>query len=85
MLAAAAYGLFGQSAAHPAFQSVSIKRNTSKWSERAKHPMGMGVNASLMLLIQFAYATHDNPMSGHSLPLPASQVIGGPPWINSEG
>jgi hypothetical protein len=38
-----------------------------------------------MLLIQFAYANHDNPMSGHSLPLPASQVVGGPAWINSEG
>jgi uncharacterized protein (TIGR03435 family) len=38
-----------------------------------------------MLLIQFAYANHDNPMLGHSLPLPASQVVGGPAWINSEG
>jgi uncharacterized protein (TIGR03435 family) len=51
--------------------------------------MGVGAhgatNASLMLLIQFAYAAHDNPMSGHSLPLPASQVIGGPAWIDSEG
>lgn len=47
--------------------------------------MGMSVNASLMLLIQFAYAAHDNPMSGHSLPLPASQVVGGPAWINTEG
>jgi uncharacterized protein (TIGR03435 family) len=85
LLVAAAYGLFGQSDAHPGFQAASIKRNTSNWSERAKHPMGMGVNASLMLLIQFAYAAHDNPMSGHSLPLLASQVVGGPAWINSEG
>jgi uncharacterized protein (TIGR03435 family) len=38
-----------------------------------------------MLLIQFAYADHDNPMNGHWLPLPASQVAGGPAWINSEG
>jgi len=38
-----------------------------------------------MLLIQFAYANHDNPMLGHSLPLPASQVVGGPAWIDSEG
>ena len=38
-----------------------------------------------MLLIQFAYANHDNPMLGHSLPLPASQVVGGPDWINSHG
>jgi uncharacterized protein (TIGR03435 family) len=85
LLVAAAYGLFSQSDAHPAFQSVSIKRNTSNWSERFQHPMGMGANASLMLLIQFAYAAHDNPMLGHSLPLPACQVVGGPAWINSEG
>jgi len=62
-----------------------IKRNTSDWSERFRHPMGMRSNASLMLLIQFAYANHDNPMQGHSLPLPASQVVGGPDWINSHG
>jgi len=85
LLVAAAYGLFGQSNARPAFQSVSIKRNTSNWSERFRHPMSMGVNSSLLLLIQFAYATHDNPMLGHSLPLPASQVIGGPAWLNSQG
>lgn len=85
LLVVAAYGLFGQSDPHPAFQVVSIKRNTSNWSERFQHPMGMGVNASLMLLIQFAYAAHDNPMQGHWLPLLASQVAAGPAWINSEG
>jgi uncharacterized protein (TIGR03435 family) len=85
LLLAAPYGLAGQSGAHPTFQSVSIKRNTSNWSERFQHPMGMGANASLMLLIQFVYAAHDNPMSGHSLNLPSSQVVGGPAWINSEG
>jgi uncharacterized protein (TIGR03435 family) len=82
LLMAAAYGLFGQSDAHPAFQAVSIKRNTSNWSERFQHPMGMGANASLMLLIQFSYAAHG---SSHSMPLPASQVVEGPAWINSEG
>src|SRR5207245_4875602 len=55
LLVAAAYGLFGQSDAHPAFQAASIKRNTSDWSERFRHPMSMRVNASLGLLIQFAY------------------------------
>ena len=85
LLVAAAYGLYAQPDAHPAFQSVSIKRNTSDWSKRFQHSMGIGVNASLMLLIQFAYSAHDNPMNGHSLPLPASQVVGGPAWINSEG
>lgn len=85
LLMVATYGLFGQSDARPAFRSVSIKQNTSNWSERFQHPMGMSNNASLMLFIQFAYAPHENPMAGHSLPLPASQVIGGPAWINSEG
>jgi uncharacterized protein (TIGR03435 family) len=82
LLVAAAYGLYGQADAHPAFQSVSIQRNTSNWGERFQHSMGMGVNSSLLLLIQFAYASHDSP---HWLPLPASQVVGGPAWINSEG
>ena len=86
LLIAAAYGLFGQGDAHPAFQSVSIKRNSSKWSERFQHPMGMsGLNTSLKLLIQFAYAVHDSPYLGHTVPLPASQVVGGPDWIDSEG
>src|SRR5260370_41572061 len=79
ILVTAAYGLTGQSGA---FQTVSIKRNTSDWSERFHHPMGMGANASLMLLIRFVYADHDAP---HSLPLPASQVVGGPAWIDSQG
>jgi uncharacterized protein (TIGR03435 family) len=85
LLVAAAYGLLAQFGSRPEFESVSIKRNDSNWSERSRHPMGLGVNSSLMLLIQFAYAAHDNPMRGHSLPLLASQVIGGPAWINSEG
>jgi uncharacterized protein (TIGR03435 family) len=85
LLVAAGYGLFAQTAAQPAFQSVSIRRDASKWSERAQHPMGMGVNSSLLLLIQFAYATHNAPYAGHTIPLPASQVVGGPPWINTEG
>ena len=87
LLVAAAYGLFAQSEAHPAFQAVSIKRNTSDWTEPAEHGMGVGArgatNASLLLLVQFAYAVRDNPMNGHWLPLPASQVAGGPAWINS--
>ncbi|HEX3879649.1 MAG TPA: M56 family metallopeptidase [Bryobacteraceae bacterium] len=85
LLAAAAYALFAQSATRPAFQSLSIKPSTVKWNERAHHPMGVGVNSSLLLLIQFAYATHNAPYAGHTIPLPASQIAGGPPWINSEG
>jgi len=93
LLVAAAYGLFGQSGAHPAFQVASIKQNNSNWSDPTEHPMGVGyqpggrltaTNASLMLLVQFAYAAHDDPRSGHSLPLMASQVAGGPAWIKTE-
>jgi uncharacterized protein (TIGR03435 family) len=94
LLMAAVYGLFGQSNARPAFEAASIKPNTSNWKERFENRMGGGYqpggrlnmrNASLLLLIQFAYAAHDNPMSGHSLPLLASQVVGGPAWIDSFG
>ena len=35
-----------------------------------------------MWLIEFAYANHDSP---HSLWLPASQIVGGPPWISKPG
>jgi uncharacterized protein (TIGR03435 family) len=94
LLLAATYGLFGQSEAHPAFEVASIRSNAANWSERFEHPMGGGYqpggrlimsNASLLLLIQFAYAPYDNSMSGHSAPLMASQVVGGPSWINSIG
>ena len=94
LLAAATYGLFGQSDPHPAFQVASIKHNPAEWSDPTQHPMGVGyhpggrltaTNASLMLLIQFAYAPHDNPMLGHSLPLLAAQVVGGPSWISVPG
>jgi uncharacterized protein (TIGR03435 family) len=91
LLVAAAYGLFGQSDARPAFQVASIKPNPSKWGDPTEHPMGVSYkpggrmvaeNASLMLLIQFAYADHDSP---HFMPLMASQLVGGPAWINSPG
>jgi uncharacterized protein (TIGR03435 family) len=45
----------------------------------------IATNAPLRLLIQFAYAVHDSPYQGHSLPLQASQVVGGPAWIDSQG
>jgi uncharacterized protein (TIGR03435 family) len=82
LLVAAAYGLFGQSEAHPAFQAASIKRNPSAWSEPTHHRMDVhpelggrltAHNAPLMLLIQRAYAVQ------------AFQVVGGPAWINSPG
>ena len=91
LLAAAAYGLFGQSAAPPAFQTASIKRNTFDEREPTHHPMGGGyqpggrlrlTNLSLVGLIQFAYADHDSP---HWLPLPPSQVVGGPAWAKTDG
>jgi uncharacterized protein (TIGR03435 family) len=91
LLAAAAYGLFAQSGPAPAFQVASVKRNAANWSEPTHHPMGVSArpggrltaaNASVMLLIQFAYAPHDSP---HWLPLPASQIVGGPAWISTPG
>jgi uncharacterized protein (TIGR03435 family) len=94
LLLAAAYGMFGQSDENPAFQVASIKPNPNNWSEPTKHPMGVGyrpggrmisTNASLKLLIQFAYANHDDPRSGHWLPLEVSRIVGGPAWIDSPG
>jgi uncharacterized protein (TIGR03435 family) len=91
LLVAAGYALFGQSGAHPSFQAASIKRNTFNWSEPTHHAMGGGyqpggrlhlANLSLVGLIQFAYADHD---SAHWLPLPPSQVAGGPAWTRTDG
>lgn len=79
LLIAAAYGIFAQPVARPEFQSVSIKRSTPN-----QPGISMSSNASLLLLIQFAYAPHDNPMAGHTTPLPASDIVGGPDWIRSE-
>jgi uncharacterized protein (TIGR03435 family) len=90
LLATAAYGLFGQSDTHPAFEVATIKRNVSA-QDAADGRMGVAykpggriiaTNAPLRVLIQFAYAFHDS--QNHSLPLKASQVVGGPAWIDSE-
>jgi uncharacterized protein (TIGR03435 family) len=78
LLVVAAIAVFGQPAARPEFQVASIKPNTAVGAR------GMGVralpggrltamNAPLMMLIQNAYTVQ------------ASQVVGGPNWINSEG
>jgi uncharacterized protein (TIGR03435 family) len=92
LLATAAYGLFGQSKTHPAFDVATIKRNVSA-QDAATGRMGVAykpggriiaTNVPLRLLIQFAYAAHDSPYQGHSDPLGASQVIAGPAWIDSE-
>jgi uncharacterized protein (TIGR03435 family) len=91
LLAAAGWGLFGQAADHPTFQTVSIRRNPAGMNERVQRGVGVGyqpggrlvaTGTSVKLLIQFAYGPHDSP---HSLPLPASQVVGGPDWIDSFG
>jgi uncharacterized protein (TIGR03435 family) len=91
LLATAAPGLFGQSGTNPTFEVATIKKNVSAQdavSGRvgvAYKPGGriIATNATLRLLIQFAYAVHDS--QNHSLPLKASQVVGGPDWIDSEG
>ncbi|HWB83620.1 MAG TPA: M56 family metallopeptidase [Bryobacteraceae bacterium] len=90
LLAAVAYGLLAQST-RPTFEVASIKRNVSNWSDPTHHPMGGGyqpggrlrlVNLPLTGLIQFAYADHD---SAHWLPLPPSQIVGGPAWAKTDG
>ena len=93
LLATAAYGVFGQSDAHPSFEVATIKRNVSAQDAAngrvgvAYKPGGqiIATNAPLRLLIQFAYAAHDSPFQGHSSPLLSSQVVGGPAWIDSDG
>jgi uncharacterized protein (TIGR03435 family) len=86
LLATAVYGLFGQSGTPPAFEVATIKRNVSgQYATGVAYKPGgriIAKNAPLRLLIQFAYAFHDS--QGHSLPLKASQVVGGPAWIDSE-
>jgi len=89
LLVAAGYGLFAQSDLHPAFEVASIKRGASAVGPMdpvsvSYKPGGriVATNAPLRLLIQFAYAVHDSP---HSQPLRASQVVGGPGWIDSQG
>jgi bla regulator protein blaR1 len=76
------------------FEVASIRQNKSDWSERYRHPMGGGYqpggrlvmrDSSLSLLLRFAYADHDNLASGHWAPLLASQIVGGPSWIDSVG
>jgi uncharacterized protein (TIGR03435 family) len=78
LLAAAAYGLFAQSAARPEFQVASVKPNTTETRRMmAIRPQPGGRltthNAPLRLLIQNAYSVQ------------AYQIAGGPAWINSEG
>jgi uncharacterized protein (TIGR03435 family) len=93
LLTTAVYGLFGQPGRHPAFEVATIKPNASAQDAAtgrrgvAYKPGGriIATNAPLRLLIQFAYAPHDSPFQGHSDPLGASQVIGGPAWIDSDG
>jgi uncharacterized protein (TIGR03435 family) len=87
LLLAAAYGIFAQSGQRPTFEVASIKPSPLT-SVDPTMPMGVGyrpggrmsaTNASLKMLIQFAYADHD---SLHWMPLMASRIVGGPEWID---
>jgi bla regulator protein BlaR1 len=63
----------GQTA--PAFDSVSVKSNTSgRRSMRLEEDAGglIGTNVTTAMLVRFAYD------------LPSFQVVGGPEWLNSE-
>jgi len=78
LLAAASYGLFAQETPRPSFQVASIKRNTAVNLRRKgvfARPGGQlaAENAPLLLLIQNAYGVQ------------AYQVVGGPPWMNTDG
>ena len=92
LLATAAYGLFGQSDAHPAFQVVSIKRNTSARMERPPHGRCLQTRRPAYRDERVLEASHPIcvrcprlPLSGPLAPLGASQVVGGPAWIDSDG
>lgn len=82
VLAVAAYGLFGQSAAPPRFAVAVIRRNPSDVPLSMAVPMGVGYrpggrlvahNAPVTMLIQRAYS-----VQGY-------QLAGGPSWIGTEG
>jgi uncharacterized protein (TIGR03435 family) len=94
LLATAAYGVFGQSDAHPTFEVATIKpsppvRDSMNRAVGVAYKPGgqiIATNAPLRLLIQFAYAAHDDsPFQGRSSPLLSSQVVGGPAWMDSDG
>ncbi len=89
LVATAGYGLFAQPNSHPSFEVAAIKRSASPFDPTGER-VGGGfqpggrlhmANSPLMLLIRFAYASHDSP---HSMPLLASQVVGPGGWINTE-
>ena len=90
LLATAVYGLVGQSGIRPAFEVATIKlsapaRDSTHPATGVRYRPGgriIATNAPLKLLIQFAYAVHDS--RNHSLPLEASQVVGGPAWVDSD-
>jgi len=79
VLLVSAYGLFGQTQQHPAFQVASIKPYVQKGEpfNRSLRPMPGGRltvhNAPVVMLVQNAYR------------LQAYQIVGGPDWINSDG
>lgn len=88
LLLASAGALFGQATATARFASASIKP-TTQGNDPGQHPaMGVGykpggrltaTDASLKLLVQFAYADHDAP---HWIPMLGSRVVGGPEWMD---
>jgi uncharacterized protein (TIGR03435 family) len=76
LLAAAAYGMFAQSADAPRFDVASIKLHTSAVSRHGVQALPGGLhaeNASVRLLMQNAYAVQ------------AFQIVGGPGWVDSAG
>jgi len=77
LLAAAAFGLYGQETPRPSFQVASVKLNTENPPNRILRPMPGGRltarNASLQQLIVVAYRVQKY------------QLIGGPSWMETDG
>jgi uncharacterized protein (TIGR03435 family) len=77
LLAAASYGLFGQTTPRPQFQAASVKLNTENPPNRMQRPLPGGRwssrNANLEMLILTAYG------------IQTYQLIGGPNWMESDG
>ncbi|HUB80455.1 MAG TPA: M56 family metallopeptidase [Bryobacteraceae bacterium] len=77
LLAAAAIGLYAQETPRPTFQVASVKLNTDNPPNRMQRPLPGGRwsarNASVAMMIVTAYKVQHY------------QVVGGPPWMESEG
>jgi uncharacterized protein (TIGR03435 family) len=77
LLAAAAFGVYAQETPLPKFQVASVKLNTDNPPNRMQRPLPGGRwsarNANLQMMILTAYG------------IQKYQLMGGPPWMESDG